>query len=127
MLNSDTDKKQFEAWLSTGLKHPVTADNDFAKRLLVHLNQQQNIRLLCRVRRQQKIYQVLIIGLILSGLGMLFYSPVTTGIFTFLQTLLQDFIELVLEPSLTGIVIPVGILLTVIAVLWNVIEMVSLE
>ena len=127
MLNSDADKKQFEAWLSTGLKEPVTADDTFAKRLLSRLEAQQNAELLCRVRRQQKICQALTIGLTLSGLGILFYPPVTTAIFGFLQTLLQDLIQLILEPTLAGIIIPAGVVIAAAAVLWNLIDMVSLE
>jgi hypothetical protein len=127
MLNSDTDKQKFESWLSTGLKNPVSVRNDFAERLLARLDAQQGAELLQHVRRQENIYRGLIIALVLAGAGILFYPPVTTGIFTLLQTVFVSFIDLILEPTLTGLVIPAGILLTVIAVIWNLLDMVSLE
>lgn len=127
MLNSDPDKRKFESWLSTGLKKPISLRNDFAERLLARLDEQRGVELLHQVRRQENIYRGLIIGLILAGVGILFYPPVTTGIFTFLQTVFVDLIDLILEPTLTGLIIPAGILLAVIAVVWNLIDMVSLE
>jgi len=126
MLNSEPDKK-FDAWLSDGLKKQVTVKNDFAERLLARLDTQQGEQLLQSVHRQQNIYKGLIIGLILSCLGIVSYPPVTDAVFAFLQSSLTYLIELVMEPTLTGVLIPVGILLTVIAVIWNLLDMVSLE
>ena len=130
MLNSDADKKKFETWLSTGLKSPVSTDNQFAQRLLTRLDAQQHrqaILLLARVSRQEKICMASIVGLTLVGVGLLIYTSVTANVFNFLQTVLVNLIDLVLEPSLAGLIIPVAILLTIIAVLWSLIDMVSLE
>lgn len=126
MSNSDADKK-FDAWLSSGLKKTVGKYPDFAERLLARLDERQGTELLTRVRREEKIYTALTAGLILAGVGVLLIPPVWKGLFTFLQAFFVNLVEFCLEPTLTGLIIPAGIILAVAAVLWNLIEMVALE
>jgi hypothetical protein len=127
MLNSESDKTNFELWLSTGLKKPIAAGESFTERLLGRLDDQEKRRLLGRICLAKRIYMGIISVLILSAVGLMFYPPASAGIFTFLRTLLAGLVRLILEPTLMGILVPAAVVLTVAVVVWNLLDMVSLE
>lgn len=65
--------------------------------------------------------------LILSCIGAMLYPPVRSAIFSFLNTLPEGLVRLIIEPTLTGIALPAVVLALAGVVLWNLIAMVSLE
>jgi len=126
-MSKSESNQNFDTWLSTGLQGPMAADSVFVQRMLERLEIQEGERLLKQIRLQKRILGWLTVVLIAAGLGAIFLSPVSTEIYAFLQMLMVRLIQLILHPTLAGLVIPGVVLILAGVVLWNLIEIVSLE
>lgn len=117
----------FDAWLTNGLQSPTTTQTDFVQQVVKQFRQQEAERLLKRIQLQKRILGWSISAVILVGVFMLLISPTGLGIYSILQDLLTGFIQLILEPTLMGVLIPVGAIILAGVVIWNAIEIVALE
>ena len=127
MSNPDSTRHNFDRWLADGLKSPVSMDTAFADRVLNRLEQQTARRLLRRSVVHIRLLEGAACMLILSCIGAMLYPPVRSAIFSFLNTLPEGLVRLIIEPTLTGIALPAVVLALAGVVLWNLIAMVSLE
>lgn len=127
MSNPDCNSKEFEAWLASGLKKPLGARDDFLQRVLDSLEEQKARRLLEQTLLHKRILIGSAYGVISAGLGLLFYPPVYKRIFTVTESILDGLAQLVLQPSLEGLILPAVVVLVAAVIVWNLIEMVSLE
>ena len=117
----------FDAWLTKGLQMPTDTETDFVQRVVLQLRQQEAERLLKRVQLQKRILGWSIAAVILIGVFLILISPSGLGIYSALENSLIGLIKLILEPTLTGLLVPCGVLFIVAVVIWNAIEIVALE
>ena len=117
----------FDVWLTKGLQTPPVTETDFVQQMVRQFRQQEAARILQRILLQKRILGWSISAIIIAGTFTLFISPVGLGIYSFLQSLLAGSIQLILEPTLTGVLIPTGVIILAGVVIWNAIEIVSLE
>jgi hypothetical protein len=127
MLNPDSNDKNFDLWLAQGLKKPFSPDPAFVYRLFDRLDEQTARQLLHRTAMQMKILAGVMVVFVVAGIVAMVYPPVNTAVFSFLQDLLEGLIGLIVQPTLIGMMAPVAVLVLTGLVLWNLIEMVSLE
>ena len=123
---SKTDSN-FDAWLTQGLRTPTVTETDFPQQVLKRFRRQETERLLKRIQLQKRIMGWSVSAVIVIGAVMLLISPTGLGIYSFLQDLFLGLIELIVEPTLTGFIIHGSILVLGGVVLWNAVEIVSLE
>lgn len=126
MTHSDSHQ-QFDAWIKKGLAHSIGTDGRFAEKVLSQVQQQKAEQLLRRLRIQQRILAVSITLLILGGVVVVLAWPLRLGTYSFLRWLLTGFVELIVQPDLSGLVVPLAVMVTIIVCLWNLAKMISLE
>ena len=117
----------FDAWLTKGLQTPTGTETDFVQRVVLQLRQQEAERLLKRIQLQKRILGWSIAAVILIGVFLILISPTASGIYSVLENSMVGLIKLILEPTLTGLLVPCGVLFIVAVVIWNAIEIVALE
>ena len=117
----------FDAWLTKGLQMPTDTETDFVQRVVLQLRQQEAERLLKRIQLQKRILGWSIAAVILIGVFLTLISPTASGIYSVLENSMVGLIKLILEPTLTGLLVPCGVLFIVAVVIWNAIEIVALE
>ena len=123
---SKTDSN-FDAWLTQGLRTPTVPETDFPQQVLKRFRRQETERLLKRIQLQKRIMGWSVSAVIVIGAVMLLISPTGLGIYSFLQDLFLGLIKLIVEPTLTGFIIHGSIFVLGGVVLWNAVEIVSLE
>lgn len=124
MLKTDSD---FDAWLTKGLQTPTGTETDFVQHVVLQFRQQEAERLLNRIQLQKRVLGWTISAIIIISAFVLLITPAGSGIFSILQNCLTGFIQLILEPTLMGLFIPAAVVILAGVVIWNAIEIVSLE
>lgn len=127
MLNPDSDNEHFDQWLTEGLKRPLPAEAAFSLRVLNRLEEQKARQLLRRTALQMRIFGGMVWLLILSAAGALFCLPVHAVLLSCFQTLLEGLIHQIYQPTPMGILTPAAVLVVSGVVVWNLIEMLSVE
>jgi cobalamin biosynthesis protein CobD/CbiB len=127
MLNPDSNNEHFDQWLRQGLKKPQPVEAAFMHRVFNRLEEQKARRLLRRTALQMRIFGGMVWLLILSAIGALFWLPIHAVLLSCFQTLLEGLIHLIYQPTLMGILTPATVLVLSGIVVWNLVEMLSVE
>jgi len=120
-------ESNFDAWLSDKLQTPTMTGTDFTQKMLERFHQQEAERLLKHIQLQKRILGFSISAVIIGGVVALLLSPLGAGLYSSLQSLLTGSIEMIMKPDLYELAIPAVVITLFILVVWNVIEIVSLE
>lgn len=119
--------KHFDRWLAQSLKKPVASDTAFVHRVMNRLDEQKARQLLDRTILHMKILRGAAAAMIAAAVGAAFFPPVQSAFVSVFNSLLEGLIRLIYQPTLTGIMAPVMVVVAAGVVAWNLIDMLSLE
>jgi len=127
MLNPDSKNNAFEDWLSAGLKERFPVSDHFTRQLLDRFEEQKAHPLPHCAFVHKAIFGGLSTLLTLSGFGILLYLILSSEMSSLLNNLWCSLIQVVSQPSLESFAVPAAVALITAVILWNLIEMLSLE